>query len=297
MALIRNHLSGPPSLRTYSLLCRGSALCRSDFQIPIVTTKGPETMPEDISTVILPLHHSIQSHWTVVIFERHRTSARHLDSFPSLKSTIDERHFHQCMKQLDKDYKDKVILPVQCPVQPNGYNCGVHVLANALYDMAKIEAPIAHNCELWRRISRAIISCSVEAVPEDSKPLDKSAYSAELFWKQAQLGSGTGHQALETAVDALQSERRRNRAEGEEIVGMELLVNNLLTGPGLLAAQRTLIHARESCARQRDDLELKHVRWEDATRRWQEKVQAEAKWTDELLADMQEKRRRMRMRG
>lgn len=174
------------------------------FKSPSSPRRVRQPMSKDIFIVIVPLHHSIQSHWTVVIFERHRTSARHLDSFPSLKSTIDERHFHQCMTQLDEDDRDKVILPAQCPVQQNGYDCGVHVLANALYYMAKIEALIAHDCGLWRRISRAIIFCSVRAVPEDSKPLDKSAYSAELFWKQAQFGSGTIHQALEKAVDALQ---------------------------------------------------------------------------------------------
>ena len=129
-----------------------------------------------------------------------------------------------------KNYKDKVVLPVQCPIQSKEYKCGVHVLATALYQMTGIEAPLAHDCELWRRICRAILSRSVEEVPEDDKPLDMSAYSAELFWKQAQLGSpGTVHHALGKAFDALQSERRRNRAEGEEIVGMELLVNNLLT--------------------------------------------------------------------
>ena len=82
-------------------------------------------------------------------------------------------------------------------------------------------------------------------------------------------------------------------------------------GLGLVAAQRTLVHARESCARQREDLELKHVRWEDAARRWQEKAQAEedaarrlqekaqaeAKWTRELLADLEGKGMSMSMRG
>ena len=68
-------------------------------------------------------------------------------------------------------------------------------------------------------------------------------------------------------------------------------------GLGLVAAQRTLVHARESCVRQREDLELKHVRWEDAARRWQEKAQAEAKWTRELLADLEEKGMSMSIRG
>ena len=95
-------------------------------------------------------------HWTVVIFERHQTSAQHLDLLLSLKSTIDERYFHQCMKELDKDYRDKLILAGQCPVQSNGYDCGVHVLANAVYHMAGIEAPLAHDYALWRRICRNI---------------------------------------------------------------------------------------------------------------------------------------------
>ena len=55
---------------------------------------------------------------------------------------------HQCMKELDKNYKDKVILPVQCPMQSNEYNCGVHVLTNALYHMIGIEAPLAHDYAL-----------------------------------------------------------------------------------------------------------------------------------------------------
>ena len=52
------------------------------------------------------------------------------------------------MKELEKNYKDKVILPVQCPVQSNKYKCGVHVLANALYHITEIEAPLAHDCAL-----------------------------------------------------------------------------------------------------------------------------------------------------
>ena len=202
------------------------------FKSPSSPRRVRKSMPEDISTVIVPLHHNKQSHWTVVIFERHRTFAQHLDSFPSLKSTIDERYFQQCMKELDKDYedKDKDIFAGRCPVQSNEYDCGVHVLANALYDMAGIEVPLAHDCPLWRRICRAIHSPSVDEASEDNKPLDMSAYSAELIWKKAWLGSpGTRHHAVEKGLDTLQSERRRNRAEWEEIMGMERLLNNLMT--------------------------------------------------------------------
>ena len=145
--------------------------------------------PEDISTMIVPLHNGKQSHWTVVIFERHRTDAQHLNLFPSLKSTIDERHFHQCIKTFDEDCNDKVILPGRCPVQANGYGSGVHVLTNALYYIVGIEASLAHDCALWRRICRAILSRSVDEVLEGYKPLDMSAYSAELIWKKASLGS------------------------------------------------------------------------------------------------------------
>ena len=106
--------------------------------------------------MIVPLHHAEHSHWTVVIFERHQTFAQHLDLLLSLKSTIDERLFNQYMKELDKDYKDKVIFAAQYPVQSNRYNCGVHVLANAVYHMARIETPVAHDYAIWRRICRAI---------------------------------------------------------------------------------------------------------------------------------------------
>ena len=119
-----------------------------------------------------------------MIFERYQNSAWHLNSCPSLKSTIDESHFHQYMVALDKDYKDKIIVSNQCPVQANGYDCGVHVIVNALYYIARIEAPLAHDCALWRRICRAILSGHVDEVLEDSKPLDMSAYSAELIWNK-----------------------------------------------------------------------------------------------------------------
>ena len=189
---------------------------------------------QDVSTVIVPLHHAQQLHWTLVVFKRHETSAQHLDSYPSVKSTIDETLFHQCMKELDKDYQDVTFVADQCPKQSNEYDCGVHVIANALYHMAGIEAPLTHDCVLWRRICRAILSRSVDEVSEDNEPLDMSAYSAEPIWekvgKGAVLGSPrTRHRLVEQGFRALRSERNRNREEGEGIVGMERLLNKLWT--------------------------------------------------------------------
>ena len=178
-------------------------------------------MPKGISTVIVPLHHNNQSHWTVVTFRRERNSARHLDSFPSLKSTLDDHYFHQCMKELDKEYEDKDILVGQCPVQANEYDCGVQVLANALYVMGgRMEAPLAHDCGLWRRICRAIITHNVDECPE--KPLD---ISAELMWRD--IGPGR-HQAVEEGFDRLQSKLKRNRSEVEEVLRIGQLLENLL---------------------------------------------------------------------
>ena len=111
-------------------------------------------------------------------------------------------------------------------MQSNGYDCGVQVLANALYHMGGIEAPLAHDCGLWSRICRAIISHSVDEVSD--KPLDNINYSAELIWKKARLESPeTRHQAVEKAFDMLQSERKRNRSEVEEVLGIEQLLKSL----------------------------------------------------------------------
>ena len=273
-----------------------------------------KTMPENISSVIAPVHHSEQSHWTVIIFNRHQPSAQHLDSFPNLKSTIDERHFHQCMKNLDKDYKEKAIHARECPIQSNGYDCGVHVLANALYQVTESEAPPAHDCALWRRICIAILSGRVDQVPEeDSKPLDTSSYSANLIWKKpASLGTGH-HEAVEKGFNALQWERKRNREEEGELVRMERVLTSLSTSRddphphpqprrsssahphphqslNLQAAQRILAAARERCTRQRGDLDSEHDRWEEVAREWQSEIRAEAEWTEGLLAGMAEKR-------
>ena len=79
----------------------------------------------------------------------------------------------------------------------------------------KSQAPLTHDCALWRRIYRAIYIR--DEVSEDNKRLNMSVYSAKLIWKKARLGSsGTRHDAVENEFDTLQSERRRDRAEGED---------------------------------------------------------------------------------
>ena len=101
----------------------------------------------------------------------------------------------------------------ECPIQSNGYDCGVHVLANALYQVTGTEAPLAHDCALWRRICIAILSGRVNEIPEDTTPLDMSSYSVNLIWKKpASLGTGH-HEAIEKGFNALQWERRRNRED------------------------------------------------------------------------------------
>ena len=262
-----------------------------------------KTMLDDISTVIVPLHHPKQSHWTVVIFERHSDSAQHLDSLPSVKSTVDEKYFHQCMKDLDEGYKDKTIVPTQRPTQSNAYDCGVHVLANSLYHMAGIlELPPAHDCALWRRICCVILSPGVDGVSQDKVPLDMSAYSAELIWKKKPLGSSR-HGAVEKGFSTLLAERGRARAEEKEIVGIQKTLANLSRpdassarsgprqSPGLLEAQQILARAQDGCARERENLESELGRWRDAARGWREEVEAEAKWSTDLVADMMEEAR------
>ena len=49
-----------------------------------------------------------------------------------------------------------------------------------------------------------------------------SAYNAELIWNKAQLGNLEAiHRAVEKGFQTLYSESSRNRAQGEEIVGVE----------------------------------------------------------------------------
>ena len=93
--------------------------------------------------------------------------AEHLDSYPSLGSTVDVAYFHKCMKDLDKDYIDKVISRGECPVQSNGYDCGGQVLANALYYMGDMKLPLAHDCGLWRRLFCAMISNTLDIVSDE----------------------------------------------------------------------------------------------------------------------------------
>ena len=113
---------------------------------------------------------------------------------------------------------------------------------------------------------------------------------------------------MENGFSKLQSERGRNRAEGKEIMGMEQILDSLLTArdddrsrldassaharprqsPGLLEARQALARARDRCARERENLESEHGRWKDTARGWQKQMEAEAKWTRDLLATMTE---------
>ena len=178
--------------------------------------RSKRLLDDSISRVIIPLHHTKHSHWTIVVFRREETTALHLDSSPSLKSTIDGDYFHQCMQKLDQGYQRKEIVLSECPVQPNVYDCGVYTIANALYYMAGLEMPPTHEGKACRQVYRAMISHHVDKVSSEEPsasaglalifqldPRHRDAERRHEEVQQAFLELGLGIQRAERVATAL----------------------------------------------------------------------------------------------
>jgi sentrin-specific protease 8 len=84
----------------------------------------------DYKMLLLPVHNSKNSHWSLVIYVRSQ-GFFHMDSLEPLNQQIALKIIRNLTDHLDNDYK--CIYKKTSPQQDPGVDCGVHLLENAKY--------------------------------------------------------------------------------------------------------------------------------------------------------------------
>ena len=191
--------------------------------------RSRKSLDKSISKVVVPLHHRNCAHWTVAVFRRQDSAMYHLNSLPIPECKVGVDTFTQCMRSIDPSYPGKDIRPGECPVQPNGFDCGVHVIANSLYFMAGLQAPSTHNGESWRRLCRAMISRKVGNEVSSAHTASTSSGLTLL----SQLVSPHGdpeerHREIQQKIKMLETESQQAAKGLEEVGPICELLDNLI---------------------------------------------------------------------
>ena len=126
------------------------------------------SLGKDVLRVVIPLHDRQNQHWTVVIFERKDSSAYHFDSSTISGTVTDTEAVRQCIEELDEQYVRGEIVVSKCLQQAHGFDCGIHVIANSVYQMTKTDIPADHGCEIWRSVCHALLSQDAVKMTQNS---------------------------------------------------------------------------------------------------------------------------------
>lgn len=104
--------------------------------------------PDTVKQVFVPIHHTKQEHWTLVVIDLARKQMDHYDS-------LKKKNGRNVFKRLDEvnmleNYPEFSRVEVGCPQQPNLVDCGVYLMA-AVHDLARGKEIINHPDTNWWR--------------------------------------------------------------------------------------------------------------------------------------------------
>ena len=191
-------------------------------QVTVKTVpKIKRTIDDHKTIIIVPLHHRDPLHWTVIIYQKAKVFVEHFDSCRDSKRFTDQDYFHRHMEEIDQTYQPKNIVAAECPQQRNGFDCGIHVIANVLHYVTGINPPSDHNGMVWRRLCRAILTCNlVESTGVQTDWPTPSALTldgdAEKMYSQ-----------IHDIHTKLMSEQTKNAVEVEEAASIGQVLDSL----------------------------------------------------------------------
>ena len=178
-------------------------------------------LAEPITRIVLPLHDSNLMHWTLAVLHLEDSSIFNYDSLAG--DQVDSTLAHRLQKfaggLADTQQQQWTVHLAQCPDQSNGVDCGVHVIANALFIMMSIDLPPAHDCDAWRLIYRALLGESVNDIPLDMlehfRSPESSGSADEVVGVKPHQLSSPGESALATSLRKTVQLNQSNLAEAQ----------------------------------------------------------------------------------
>ena len=121
------------------------------------------------------------------------------------------------------------IVVAKCPQQSNGFDCGIHVIANSLFKMTKIDIPANHNCEIWRSVCHALLSQDApkmtSVVMQDNLDIDDKIILQlhDTLWRDVD----EKHQLARDTVEHVQARRTRTNMQIQDARPIETLLTCL----------------------------------------------------------------------
>lgn len=128
-------------------------------------------LAKSVQRILIPLHDRQLSHWTLAVLNLEHSSISIYDSL-GRKQTSDpslaQRLQKFAMGVVDRPQQQWTLRSADCPKQSNGTDCGVYVVANALFIMTNNDLPQTYDCSAWRLVCRAMIGESIQDIRLDS---------------------------------------------------------------------------------------------------------------------------------
>ena len=113
---------------------------------------------DTVTRILLPIHDSQRKHWYLAVVMISDSTIKIYDSMSckeqSLSQSTDLESFVRKVKPQQQAW---VVRLAECPQQNNGYDCGVHVIVNALHVMAQDFLPAAYDGATWRLLCRSLL--------------------------------------------------------------------------------------------------------------------------------------------
>lgn len=222
----------------------------------------------------VPLNH-YNKHWTLAILDLDKATVDHYDSLSTgVYSPIEA--LENFVKSLSagegngkiKTFQEWRFRGMHCPVQPNGYDCGVFAMVFAYHRMLGLDLPVKIDHRLWRKVLRRSLDDAVdfpdpisslddpnskECTDMGSPPLRKRQRNDQAL---GPLGTSVLQDAardeerwLDQVNDTLRFRRQQSRAAK---LGVQLTQETLAVLAALASQQLTI----------RSQAELEHSSWQ-----------------------------------
>lgn len=181
---------------------------------------GLKPLSGEIDRIFMPMHDAQRGHWTLAVIAVKEASIDVYDSLthPRLDELLVSRleGFAQGRAPQLKAWRTRL---ASCPQQSNGYDCGVHVIANAFFLMTDIPLPETHDCDAWRLVCHALVSnCT------DNLKLDDLLHFQDADSEHALLRPGDEDEdplAIRTTVHLVQKQRSKMQTQKEKFQALQ----------------------------------------------------------------------------
>lgn len=128
-------------------------------------------LASNVNRIFMPLHNAQLVHWTLVVITFKDTSICVYDSLaPKSIDGVLAKRLRDFAQGIAPGSQVWTVQLAVCPKQSNGYDCGIHVIADAVFLMTKTGLPHHHDCDAWRLVCRALLGDRTEDPRLDDLP-------------------------------------------------------------------------------------------------------------------------------